>query len=422
MNKFMKIIESVKISLRLMLKNKMRTGLTVLGILIGVASIIIVFSAGAGVRSLIVGQIESFGTNVIQTEIRIPSTKVSVNAGSDSVKAISGGSQITSMKEKDLEDIKKIPNVKNGYGSVLGQETVSYLNESKRFFLFGASASYIDIDSAEVEFGSFFTEEDDRSLSQVVVVGHKVAEDIFKEIDPLNKTINIGKSKYKVLGVLKERETNFGFDFDQMIFLPVRTLQKKILGTDYYIHMVHELYDASQADETAAIAGDILRINHNISNPDRDDFKVTTMKEMLEIINVVTNGITILLLLIVVVSLIVGGVGILNVMYVIVSERTPEIGLRKAVGAKVKDIMTQFLVESILITLIGALFGIILGVLISFLICLGANYFGLEWKFVVPLKSFVVSILFAIFFGVVFGIFPARKAGKLNPVDALRKE
>ena len=418
----MKVLESVKLSLKLMLKNKMRTGLTVLGMLIGIASIMIVFSTGEGIRSLIIGQVESFGTNIIQTEIRVPSTKSGMDSEMDSAQAIAGGTQITSLKERDLEDLKKIQNVKNGYGAVLGQETVSYLNESKRRFVFGVSASYIDIDSTEVEFGSFFTEEEDKSLAQVVVLGSKVAEDIFKGGEALNKGISLGKSKYKVIGILEERGATFGLDFDQMIYLPVRTLQKKILGTDYYMYMTHELYDASQAEETAEIARDILRINHNISDPDRDDFRVTTMKEMLETTSTITNGITILLLLIVAVSLIVGGVGILNVMYVIVSERTPEIGLRKAVGAKFRDIMTQFLVESVLITLIGAFFGIILGIFFSFLICVGANYFGLEWKFVVPLKSFVVSILFAIFFGVIFGIFPARKAGKLNPVEALRKE
>ncbi|MFA7600828.1 MAG: ABC transporter permease, partial [Patescibacteria group bacterium] len=192
----MKVLESVKLSLKLMLKNKMRTGLTVLGMLIGIASIMIVFSTGEGIRSLIIGQVESFGTNIIQTEIRVPSTKSGMDSEMDSAQAIAGGTQITSLKERDLEDLKKIQNVKNGYGAVLGQETVSYLNESKRRFVFGVSASYIDIDSTEVEFGSFFTEEEDKSLAQVVVLGAKVAEDIFKGGESLNKSINLGKSKY----------------------------------------------------------------------------------------------------------------------------------------------------------------------------------------------------------------------------------
>lgn len=418
----MKILRSTKLSLKLMSKNKMRTGLTALGILIGIASIMIIFSTGEGIRGLILGQLESFGANSIQTGIRVPSNKTGIEMDTDSAQAIAGGAQITTLKERDLEDIKKIPNIKDGYGAVWGQETISYLNEFKRKFLFGVSASYINIDSAELEIGNFFTEEDDRSLSQVVVLGSKIAKDIFKGDNPLNKNLGLGQSKYQVIGVLKERGNTFGLDFDQMVFLPIKTLQKKILGTDHYMYMIHELYDVSQTEETARTMEDILRINHNISNPDKDDFEVVTMKEMLETTNVITNGITILLLLIIAVSLIVGGVGILNVMYVVVSERTPEIGLRKAVGAKFKDIMTLFLVESVLITLIGAIFGIILGILFSFLIYLGANHIGLEWRFILPLKSFIVSILFAVFFGIIFGVFPARKAAKLNPVEALRKE
>ncbi len=418
----MKIIESIKLSLKLMAKNKMRTGLTVLGMLIGIASIMIVFSTGEGIRSLIIGQIEAFGTNIIQTEVRVPNDKKGMEAERESAEAIVGGTQVTTMKEEDLEDIKKISNVTDGYGAILGQETISYLNETKKVFLFGVSSSYIDIDKTEVDRGYFFSDEDDNSLSQVVVLGSKVAEDIFKDEDPVGKMVTIKRSRYEVIGVLKERGATFGMDFDTMVVLPIKTLQKKIMGIDYYMYMVHQIKDQELAEETADIMRDVLRENHGISNPDRDDFKVTTMNEMMDMTKTITNGITILLLLIVAVSLVVGGVGILNVMYVIVSERTPEIGLRKAVGARFKDIMTQFLVESVLITLIGAVGGMILGIAFSFLVCLVANYLGLEWKFVVPLKSFVVSILFAIFFGVIFGIFPARKAGKLNPVEALRKE
>lgn len=418
----MKIREVVKLSLLSMLRNKTRTALTVLGMVIGIASIVIVFSTGEGIRSLIVGQIEAFGTNTIQTEVRVPSSKKGNEGDMESAGAIASGIQVTSLNEKDLEDIKRIPNINDGYGAILSQETISYLNETKKAFLFGVSASYIDIDNSELASGYFFSESDNSSLSQVVVLGSKVAEDIFKGDDPVGKTVTIKRGRYQVIGVLKERGATVGFDFDSMTILPVKTLQKKIMGIDYFMYTIHRIVNPELAEETAETMRDILRENHGISNPDRDDFRVTTMKEMLETSKDVTNSITILLLLIVIVSLVVGGVGILNVMYVIVSERTPEIGLRKALGAKFSDIMKQFLIESILITLIGAILGILLGMIFSFIVFLLANYFGLDWKFSVPLKSFGVALLFAIFFGVIFGLFPARKAGKLDPVEALRKE
>ncbi|MFA5644038.1 MAG: ABC transporter permease [Patescibacteria group bacterium] len=418
----MRIKEIVRLSLISMIKNKMRTTLTVLGMVIGIASIVIVFSAGEGIRSLIIGQIEAFGTDIIQTEIKVPSSKKGMQAESDSASAIASGVQVTTMKEKDLEDIKKLDNVSSGYGAILSQETLTYLNETKKIFLFGVGPDYINIDKSEISSGYFFTDSDNNSLSQVVVLGSKVASDIFKEEDPIGKNITIKRGRYQVVGVLKERGAMIGFDFDSMVFLPVRTLQKKIMGIDYFMYMVHKIIEPELAEETSEVVKEILRENHNITDPDRDDFRVTTMKEMLKTSKDITNSITILLLLIVTVSLVVGGVGILNVMYVIVSERTSEIGLRKAVGAKFSDIMRQFLIESILITLIGSFLGIVLGVVFSFLIFLGANYFGLDWKFIVPLKALVVAILFGLFFGVLFGLLPARKAGKLDPVEALRKE
>ena len=212
----MKIKEVVRLSIISMLKNKMRTFLTVLGMVIGISSIIIVFSAGEGIRSLIVGQIEAFGTNIIQTEVRVPSSKTGMDNEMETASAIAGGVQITTMNERDLEDLKRIPNVVDGYGAVLTQESVSYLNEVKRAIILGVSASYINIDKSEIRDGYFFSDEDNRSLSRVVVLGPKIAEDIFKDDDPVGKDIIIKRSRYKVIGVLDERGAMVGFDFDNM--------------------------------------------------------------------------------------------------------------------------------------------------------------------------------------------------------------
>ena len=418
----MRIKDIVRLSLLSMLKNKMRTALTVLGMVIGISSIIIVFSAGEGIRSLIVGQIESFGTDIIEVEIKVPSTKSGSAGDTESATNLASGVQVTSLKEEDLNEINKLENISGGYGAITNQAPITYLNETKQGLIMGVSSDYINIDKSEIDQGYFFSEADNNSLSQVVVLGPKISQELFGDDNPIGKNIIIQRGRYQVIGLLKEKGATMGFDFDDLILMPVKTLQKKMMGIDYYMYSVHQLVNSSKAEETADLIKEILRENHDISDPLKDDFIVTTMKEMLETTKTVTNALTILLLLIVAISLIVGGVGILNVMYVIVSERTPEIGLRKAVGAKFSDIMQQFLIESILITFIGAVIGIILGIIISFFVYLLANYFGLEWKFIIPIKSFIVAILFALLFGVLFGLLPARKAGKLDPVEALRRD
>ncbi|HPT08120.1 MAG TPA: ABC transporter permease [bacterium] len=418
----MRIKDIVRLSFLSMLKNKMRTALTVLGMVIGISSIIIVFSAGEGIRSLIVGQIESFGTDIIEVEVKVPSTKTGREGDAESATSLASGIQVTSLKEEDLEEINKLENISGGYGSITNQAPVTYLNETRQGLIMGVGSDYINIDKSEIDQGYFFSEAENDSLAQVAVLGPKIAKKLFGDENPIGKSITIQRGRYQVIGLLKEKGATMGFDFDDLILLPVKTLQKKMMGIDYYMYSVHKLVDPEKSEETADLIREILRENHDISDPVKDDFRVTTMKEMLATTKTITNALTILLLLIVAISLIVGGVGILNVMYVIVSERTPEIGLRKAVGAKFSDIMQQFLIESILITFIGAVIGIILGVIFSFFIYLIANYFGLEWKFIVPIKSFIVATLFALLFGVLFGLLPARKAGKLDPVEALRRD
>lgn len=418
----MSLKEIVKLSLRSIWKNKLRTVLTVLGMTVGVASIIIVFSAGEGIRSLIINQIESFGTNIIRTELKVPSDRKGMSGESQNAMSLASGVQITSLKEKDLIDINKLENIKDGYGTFTGQETVTYANESRQATIFGVSPSYINIDNSKVAEGYFFTDNENNSLAQVVVLGPKIAQQLFGDEDPVGKNIVLKKRRFRVIGVLASKGATVGLDFDSLVLMPIKTMQKKIVGVDYYIYIIHQVVDPAKSEETAAAMIDILRENHNTDSYEEDDFRIMTMKEMMDISETVTSVLTILLLLIVLISLVVGGIGILNVMYVIVSERTPEIGLRKAVGAKFSDIMLQFLIESVLITLLGGILGILFGFILSFFIYLGANYFGLSWKFKLPWESFLTAILFALFFGVLFGLLPARKAGQLDPVEALRKD
>ncbi len=413
--------------------NKLRTGLTVLGMVIGISAVIIVFSAGEGINSLIKGEIESFGgSDIIETEIKVPSSKKGSASETQSATALVSGVQVTTLSLDDMDDVNKLPNIKQSYAGVLGQEQVSYGNELKKAMMFGVTASYIDIDKSEVEGGRFFSEAEDKSLAQVTVLGNKIKNKLFGDSDPVGKSIKIRKKKFRVIGYLGERGAIMGFDFDDLVYVPVRTLQKKIMGIDHLAFIMHQVEDTELIDETVLEIAYVVRENHDIEQPTearegwadtgKDDFRVVSMTESIEILETVTNAITYLLLAIVAISLIVGGVGIMNIMYVIVNERTKEIGLRKAVGAKYSEILKQFLIESILITIIGGVIGVIIGVLASLLIKVGATQAGLNWEFTIPIRAFVVALGFSTLFGVVFGVYPARKAARMDPIEALRNE
>jgi putative ABC transport system permease protein len=424
-----------KTALRSMVSNKVRTLLTVLGIVIGVTSIMIVFSAGQAVNGLLSSQISSFGTNIIETEVKVPTDKKKSGTSAEISSSISlaMGTQITTLTLSDMDKIDQLDNVKDSYGAILGQQQISYSDQRKTITLFGASASFINIDQSKIAQGRFFTDAEDQSLDKFVVIGAKVKTDLFGDSNAIGEQVKIGNLKYEVIGVMKPRgAAGSGLDFDSYVYLPIRTMQKRVLGINYLLYMVHELKDVNKADVTAAEITDVLRESHHIT-PDidpttgqpttnRDDFRITTMQEMVKTLSTVTNAMTILLLAIVAISLIVGGVGVMNIMYVIVSERTAEIGLRKAVGASYSDIMGQFLTESVLITFVASIIGIVLGVGISFLVAIGAQSQGIDWQFSLPYYSFIVAVAFSLICGIAFGLLPARKAARLDPIVALRNE
>ncbi|MCK4744873.1 ABC transporter permease [Candidatus Parcubacteria bacterium] len=428
----MSIISTAKTAIAAMAANKIRTALSVLGIVIGITSVIIVFSAGEGISGLVVGQIESFGgSDMIETEIKVPTSKKGGGGEMQSGVNLTMGVQITTLTLDDMDDINRLPNIKRSYAGIMGQEQISYGSELRKGLLFGSTADFINIDQSEIGQGRFFTNTEDKSLSQVAVLGFKIKDKLFGNSDPIGKFIKIRGKKYRVIGVLEERGAIMTFDFDDFVYIPIRTLQKKIMGIDHVLFMMHQVENTDLISDTQEQIRYLLRENHDLPHQEqltdwmgapKDDFRVISMTESMEIMGTVTGAITLLLLAIVAISLVVGGVGIMNIMYVIVSERTPEIGLRKAVGAKYSDIMSQFLFESVLITIIGGVIGIIFGIIISFLISVGANSFGLDWEFKIPIRAFVTAIVFSAVFGISFGVYPARKAAKLDPINALRKK
>lgn len=416
------IINNIKIALRSMFSNRLRTFLTVLGIMIGIAGIIIVYSAGEGIRSLLLAQMESFGTNFVQIEIKVPTTKTGTAGSAQSSMALASGVQVTSLKLKDLADIKKLDNVGAGYGAIMTQDKISYGSATHKIFIMGVSASYLDVDNSKIATGNFFSDDDDNSLASVVVLGSKIKDELFGDSDAVGRYVSFHGQKFKVIGVMAKKGAVMTLDFDSFVYVPLQTLQKKVMGIDHVSYLTVKLIDNKRSADTAEQIRGVLRQNHNISNPERDDFRVSTMDDLMNTLNTVMSALTWLLLAIVIISLLVGGIGILNIMYVVVSERTAEIGLRKAVGATYNNIMMQFLIEAAVISLLGAAAGVTFGVIISWLISVGANAAGLQWTFTVPIQAFIVSIVFSLVCGMFFGVYPARKAASLDPVEALRKE
>ncbi|MBP9761381.1 MAG: ABC transporter permease, partial [Candidatus Magasanikbacteria bacterium] len=302
------------------------------------------------------------------------------------------------------------------------QAVVSYAQEKKRPTIFGVSYSYHGIDKTEVEKGRFFSEDEDSSASQVAVLGSDIAETFFGNQDPIEKSIKIDGKAYRVVGVMESIGTTGFVNMDETVYLPVTTVQKKLMGIDYVLWIVAQTKDNTKAESTAEEIRSLMREQHNITDESKEDFAVTTMNEALAIVETILIGITGLLIVLASISLIVGGVGIMNVMYVSVVERTFEIGLRKAVGARDKDILYQFLTEAVCLTLLGGIGGIILGIGISYLVALIASVIGFDWQFEVSIFSVLLSVIFCISVGLFFGLYPARQAAQLDPVVALRKE
>lgn len=409
----------LKIAVASLKRNKVRTLLTILGIVIGIMSVITVMSAGSGLQSYVTGQIEKFGTDAIQVEVKVPNTS---QTSADNAGSMAQGVTITTLTLEDAQAMKKVPNIKNNYASLIGMQVLSYQDMNKQVMLWGTTASYNDVDTVGLEGGRFFTDEEDKSLAQLAIIGQTVKTKFFGDKDPIGQSIKIGREKFVVVGIMNKRGSIVGFDLDNMVYLPIRTLQKKIMGVDYVLNILNQTYDKSRADETSAELVNLLRERHNITDPKKDDFAVMSMAEALNIYNTIFGAINLLLAAIAGISLVVGGVGIMNIMYVSVTERTYEIGLRKSFGATGRNILWQFLWEAIVMTLFGAILGLIFGIGLSYLISLVAISQGLGWKFVVSSFSVLLAVGVSFFIGIVFGVFPAISAAKLDPVTALRSQ
>ncbi len=410
---------NLQLAFKSLLKQKTRAILTILAISIGISAVIVVFAAGHGLNGMIKGELDTFGTGIIEVEVKVPSVGKTSN---ENATGMSQGLTITTFKNDDLDAIRRNKNITSVYGAVMGQKVVSYEDVLKKIFLMGVSYEAPEVDGSKVEFGRFFTREEEYSMSQVAVLGYKAKQDLFGDENPVGKSISVKGKKFKIVGVMEERGSAFMMDLDNIIYLPLETLQKRILGTDYISFAVAKMKDPSIAKKTQEDLTYIMREQHDITDPDKDDFAVNTMDEAQEMLGSIVSGITALLVALVCISLLVGGVGIMNIMYVSVTERTFEIGLRKSVGAKSKTILWQFLFEAIMITLGGGVVGVIIGAVLAYIIKILAVNYGLSWTYYISPMSIFIAVGFSMFIGFIFGLYPARKAARMNPIEALRKE
>lgn len=399
-------------------RHKVRTGLSMLGIIIGILAVAMILSLGRGVKSYVTGQVSSFGTDLVTVATKVPD-KGTVGTMTSMVKGIT----ITTLKKSDFEAMKKFDFVSNTTSYTFSQSWASHQEQENNVYLFATTPPYINIDQqAEMKKGRFFNEREQRGAQKVAVLGSEAKSNLFGEKSAVGKEIKIKGKTFKVIGVMKERGQMAGFNFDNMVAVPLKTGQKVLLGVDYVMEGMAKIKPGTDMNTASQRITSLMRRRHNINDPDKDDFQVMSMEEVLDIANQVTGALSLLLTFLAGISLLVGGVGIMNTMLVSLSERIREVGLRKAVGARDRDVFRQFLMESTLLTATGGMIGIFLAFLFTLTAGLVVRSLGVGWQISFPLTGVLIALSVSIGVGLLFGLYPARKAAKLNPIDAIREE
>ena len=396
---------------------KFRSFLTILGIIIGIASVIIVMAIGASAQQLIIAQVSGVGSNL-----------VGVLPGASDEKGPPAsvlGIVTTTLKQSDLDAVllkKNVPNAVAASGYVSGIGTARYKNNSRQNNFQGVSADFIDVEKNDLSSGRFFTDEEDSGLARVAVLGSNTAKELFETEDPIGKMFSLKDVNFTVVGVLAPKGGSAVSNPDELVYMPLSTAQKILLGIDYLNFMRVKIDNPENITRAVADIKYTIRTQHRIKNPNDDDFSVRDTAQALNMVTNITNVLKYFLAGIAAISLLVGGVGIMNIMLISVTQRIREVGLRKAVGARNRHIITQFLIEAVFITLVGGIIGIIFGILISLLAAVVINALGYEWEFLISFSSIVVATMVSAAIGLLFGLYPARKAARISPMEALRYE
>jgi putative ABC transport system permease protein len=407
----MSIINLLKIAFRALKRNKLRAFLTMLGIIIGVAAVIAMMAIGEGSKQSIRSSLSGMGSNMITI---MPQSN---EPGGVRLQ----GSSIQTLKFEDITAIEKLQSKNiNGLSPVVstsGQAIKGGYNWPTT--ITGVSPDYLNIRQLKLQDGILFSENDVRSFAKVCLLGKTVIDNLFPDgSNPIGHIIRFKNIPFQVIGVLESKgQSNFGQDQDDIILAPYTTVQKRITATNY----LQSIYASATTEASSAAAtteiSDAVRESHRLTAAESDDFQVRTQAELISTISSTSSMLTVLLTAIAGISLFIGGIGIMNIMYVSVTERTREIGLRMSIGARGQDVLMQFLIEAILISITGGIIGVVLGVSSAYLI----SYF-LNWPILIAESSIVISFIVCAVTGVFFGYYPAKKASNLDPIDALRYE
>ena len=391
-----------------LIANKMRSILTMLGIIIGVAAVIALVSIGNGVKQDIQNSISSLGSNLLMVMPGAPRTPgVRPSAGS-----------MKSLKVSDYEAISKLDGVKAASPMTNGSYVVIYQNKNWTTSVSGVSYNYLDVNNWSMKSGRFLSEKNVQNRERVAVVGKTVVKNLFGDEDPVGAEIRVKNIPFRIIGVLNSKGSGaMGNDQDDMVIIPYTTAMERVEGVDY-LRMIYVVgKDENGIDRLQSDIENLLRIRHGIKDTNLDDFNIQNMNSIMETMEETTGTLTLFLGAVAAISLVVGGIGIMNIMLVSVTERTREIGVRKALGATYSVIVTQFLIEAVVISLMGGIIGIILGIGSSKLIGMASGM-----STVISIPTIGMSFAFSMAIGLIFGIYPARKAAKLNPIDALHYE